>query len=69
MEFDRLFELVKFAVHFGIIEKSGSWFKLKIGDEEKTLQGMTKMRKHIEDDKAAYDYILKEVNDRMAKDF
>lgn len=65
MEFDELFELVKFAVHFGIIEKSGSWFKLKIGDEENTMQGMTKMRKFIEDTPDAKAYILKEVKDRI----
>lgn len=54
MEFDRIHELEKASRYFGVVETSGSWYKLPSGEK---FQGKKALRKAIADDPILQDLI------------
>ncbi|MGL4951846.1 MAG: recombinase RecA [Mycoplasma sp.] len=52
--FDSKFEILNFAIEYGVINKSGSWYSF---EENKIGQGMEQLRRKIKEDNELYEKI------------
>jgi len=59
--FDKIGEIIDYAVEFDIIKKGGPWFTFR----EEKMQGTDAVKKFLEDNPEVYDYILEEVNKKL----
>lgn len=62
--FDKVGEIINFAVEFGIVNQAGSWFSY---EENKIGQGMENVRKLMEDNPELYEEIIKKVMSKINK--
>lgn len=47
LQFDRVYEVIKAGVHFGMIQQKGAWFYYTQNGEERRFQGATKLRSFL----------------------
>ena len=64
LHFDRTFELVKAAKHYGIVERQGAWYYY--GD--KKFQGENKLREYVREDTEMQAHIHETVHKAMGND-
>jgi recombination protein RecA len=55
--FDKMGEIISYAVEFDIIKKGGAWYKF----QEENFQGEEKVKEFLEDNPEVFDYIKSEV--------
>ncbi len=59
--FDKVGEVISYAVEFDIIKQGGAWFTFK----EEKMQGIEAVKKMLEDNPEVYEFIEKEVKTKL----